>query len=88
MLFFTVTLTFTDFFPAFTVMVALPAFLAVILPDLLTVATFLLEVLNVTLSCAVIGDFVTTSVVDFPFVKVTFFLSTEIFFNATAFSEQ
>lgn len=41
--FFTVTLIFTVFFPDLTVIVAFPAFFALITPFLDTVATFLLE---------------------------------------------
>ena len=39
--FLTVTVIFAVFLPAFTVIVALPAFLALITPLLVTVATFL-----------------------------------------------
>ena len=46
----TVTVTVYFFFPAFTVILAFPAFFAVITPFDVTVATFLLEELKVSLS--------------------------------------
>ena len=53
--YFTFTVTIAFFFPALTVIFAVPAFLAFTTPFAFTVATFLLLLVNVTLSEAVIG---------------------------------
>lgn len=82
--FFTVTLQ-VAFFPleVFAVMVAVPAFLAVTLPLELTVATFLLEEVQVIFSVAEIGFLVTANVALFPFNKVIFLLLKEMLLVVT-----
>lgn len=85
----TVTFTFAfflEFFFDVTVIVALPAFFAVITPLLLTVATFLLDVLYVTfLFAALLGLTVTVvfKVAFLPFVSVTVFLPVNLSTDAT-----
>ena len=55
LLYFTFTVTTAFFFPAFTVILAVPAFFAFTTPFAFTVATFLLLLVNFTLSEEVIG---------------------------------
>ncbi len=85
---FTVTLILTFLFPAVTVIVAVPFFLAFILPALDTVATFLLDVLKVTFLLDL-----TVSFRLFPFLRVTLFffrpfavtLSVAVLFDGVSF---
>ena len=65
-------------------MTAFPFFLAVILPLLFTVATFLLEEVYVTFPVAVIGAITGLNVFDLPFFKETVFGTPVILLTATA----
>lgn len=87
LVYLTVTLHATFFFPLFTVTVAVPFFFAVIFPLLLTVATFLFDEEYVTLSEEVIEEITGLRFFVFPtfsdrlfFTPVIFDVSTLLFF--------